>query len=338
MRRPCLWASKPLTPPDSGTSDPRPDQPKSQRQPGRRRLWHWTLSLLLLATAGFCSSVRLEQREDELRLLRQALTSAYVQTAVELLEQQDRTDGLLKLFQAYQVTDDGDPATVPIRRMLSGWSRTLGPPLLHDDSIVAVAVSRNGRIAVTASHDNTARCWNLENGQPIGPAWEHEDDVVDVALSADGLLAVTACDDNLARLWNTATTTRQGKPLKHKGDVTAVAISADGSRVVTVSGPVARIWQTVDHQTVGAPLEHAQAIRDVAISSSGTLILTAWRRPRCAALERDHRETARGTLRGKPTKSWQSRSAQTKRLRSQAVWITQHGSGRLPREHLWAQP
>ncbi|MEE3370241.1 MAG: hypothetical protein VX346_12960 [Planctomycetota bacterium] len=85
--------------------------------------------------------MRLEQREDALRLLRQALTSAYVQTAVELLEQQDRTDGLLKLFQAYQVTDDGDPATVPIRRMLSGWSRTLGPPLLHDDSIVAAAMA-----------------------------------------------------------------------------------------------------------------------------------------------------------------------------------------------------
>ena len=99
--------------------------------------WQRTAS----ATAGFCSSVRLEQREDELRLLRQALTSAYVQTAVELLEQQDRTDGLLKLFQAYQVTDDGDPATVPIRRMLSGWSRTLGPPLLHDDSIVAAAMA-----------------------------------------------------------------------------------------------------------------------------------------------------------------------------------------------------
>ena len=166
-----------MTSPDGETSDPRPGQadlqPKSQRKPGRLQLWHWTLSLLLVATAGFCF-IRLRQREGELGQVRQALTSAYVQTAVELLEKQNRTEGLLKLFQAYQVTNDGDPAAAPIRRMLAGWSRTLGPPLLHDDSIVALAISRNGHLAVTASHDNTARCWNLENGQPIGQAWEHE--------------------------------------------------------------------------------------------------------------------------------------------------------------------
>ena len=133
-----------MTSPECGTSDPRPDQPKSQRISGRHQLWHWALSLVLLATGGFYFT-RLGQREGELRQVRQALTSAYVQTAVALLEKQDRTDGLLKLFQAYQVTDDGDPTALPIRRMLSGWSRTLGPPLLHDDSIAALAVSRDGR-------------------------------------------------------------------------------------------------------------------------------------------------------------------------------------------------
>ncbi|MEE3368233.1 MAG: hypothetical protein VX346_02690 [Planctomycetota bacterium] len=216
------------------------------------------------------------------------MTSAYVQTAVELLEKQNRTDGLLKLFQAYQVTDDGDPTALPIRRMLAGWSRTLGPPLRHDDSIVALTVSGDGRRAVTASHDNTARCWNLENGQPIGSAWEHEEDVVDVALSADGSLAICASDDNLARLWNPATVTRQGKPFKHHGNVTAVAISADGSRVVTVSGHAAQIWRTVDHQTVGTPGAYGanQRCGDQLLWNPGAHCRC---RPHRATLERNYR-------------------------------------------------
>ena len=247
------------------------DRPKTVRHRG---VLYGVVGLALLAIAGY-SLIRQRRSERDLRQARHQLATAHVEAAVQLFGQHHRSDGLLKLLEAHEAIDDRDPLAEPIRRLIAGWSRSVGAPLPHDDSVVAVAVSGDGRLAITASHDGTARCWNLKRGQPIGEILYHEDDVVGVALSADGRFAITAGDDNLARIWETTRGAPRGKPIKHNGDVQAVAICDDGSRVVTVSGNVAQLWGALNQVAVGAPLKHTAEIRDVAISAAGPIAITA---------------------------------------------------------------
>jgi len=78
--------------------------------------------------------------------------------------------------------------------------KPLGPPLQHEDTVVAVAVSADGKVALTASMDKTARLWETATGKPLGRALEHQGPVLAVALSADGKIAMTV-SLNKAQLW-----------------------------------------------------------------------------------------------------------------------------------------
>jgi WD40 repeat protein len=78
----------------------------------------------------------------------------------------------------------------------------------HTDYVRAIAISPNGRILASASHDGTARLWNLENGQPISSPLQHARlDTVHpfgpqcISFSADGELLATGCEYN-AYTWD----------------------------------------------------------------------------------------------------------------------------------------
>jgi WD40 repeat protein len=67
--------------------------------------------------------------------------------------------------------------------------------------IASVAVSRDGRLAVSDGHDHVLRVWDVPTGKevrrfdgPSGTVWG-------VALSPDARLAATAGDDGTVRLW-----------------------------------------------------------------------------------------------------------------------------------------
>jgi len=72
----------------------------------------------------------------------------------------------------------------------------------QERAIRAIAISPNGRILASASYDNTARLWNLENDQPVGSPLKHADYVLCVSFSENGALLATGCYDNNAYTWD----------------------------------------------------------------------------------------------------------------------------------------
>jgi len=72
----------------------------------------------------------------------------------------------------------------------------------HDGSINAVALTSDGRRAVSASSDKTLKIWDLDGGQEIRTLRGHDEGVNAVALTPDQRLAVSASDDRTLKVWD----------------------------------------------------------------------------------------------------------------------------------------
>jgi WD40 repeat protein len=65
-----------------------------------------------------------------------------------------------------------------------------------------VAVSADGRTAVSGSRDKTVRAWDLRSGSCSAVLEGHADLVFAVAVSADGRTAVSGSYDKTVRAWD----------------------------------------------------------------------------------------------------------------------------------------
>ena len=94
-----------------------------------------------------------------------------------------------------------------------------------------MALTADGRHAVSGSWDNTLRVWDLETGQTIRTLEGHTGRVTSLALTADGRHAVSGSWDNTLRVWDLlsgeclASFTAEQK-------ICSCAASPDGRRIV----------------------------------------------------------------------------------------------------------
>jgi WD40 repeat protein len=147
-------------------------------------------------------------------------------------------------------------AFVPDGRALSGgkdavvrlWDVKTGRELLrlegHTDTITHLAVSEDGRSALSASWDHTFRLWDLESGREIRCFRGHAGWVSSARFSPDGLRVLSASHDGTVRLWDVQT----GRQLRRFDEAGVqfmdAAISADGKRVVAGSRDgMLRLWR-----------------------------------------------------------------------------------------------
>ena len=190
--------------------------------------------------------------------------------------------GIAKLLPAAVRLRDRSLAET-MRLHVGGWSRLpvrLEAIWAHEDEVVAVALSADGKTALTGSHDKTARLWNTATGKAIGPELRHQDKVVAVALSADGTIALTASHDKTPRLWNGQTGLPMGRPLQHRDQAIVVGLNADGRKALSADGNfaitcskdrTALFW--AKGREIGS-MEHRGEVIAVALSPDGTMAVT----------------------------------------------------------------
>ncbi len=160
----------------------------------------------------------------------------------------------------------------------------------HQGSVLATAISPDGRWLVTGSADRTARLWDLASEDPAASSVvlrRHRGRVGAVAVSPDSRWLVTAGDDSIAILWDltagdpsTTAIVLEG----HRGPVHAVAFSFDGRWLVTGGGEfgsrdnAARLWNLTNQNPAAEPTVlrgHEKPILTVAFSPDGRWVATA---------------------------------------------------------------
>ena len=133
---------------------------------------------------------------------------------------------LLQRTRSWPVTPWLRPLTASLTPPGGPLQRTLAG---HDGPVQAVAVSTDGRRAVSGGADRTVRVWDLDTGQQQAQLSGHHGPVAAVAVSADGRRAVSGSGaDRTVRVWDLDTGQQQAQLSGHDGPVAAVAVSADG--------------------------------------------------------------------------------------------------------------
>ncbi|MEV0380316.1 hypothetical protein [Nonomuraea sp. NPDC050643] len=208
--------------------------------------------LLLVATAGGITAL-LRTREsgrlaaDATRLRDQALSR---QVAAGANAAQDTSLGAQLALSAFRLS-----ATPEARGALLGsLSRPVGARMIgHAAPVERVAYRPDGRVAVTASGDFTARLWNVADPlrpKSAGVVKGHTGSVVTAAFSANGRVLATGSADGTARLWDVTDPARPRAlaTLKgHKGQVSSVAFGPKGDVLATVSRDMSlRLWNVAD--------------------------------------------------------------------------------------------
>ena len=124
---------------------------------------------------------------------------------------------------------------LPVSRVLSG----------HTDWVLSIALTPDGKWALTGSLDNTARLWDLSNpGSRPRVLSGHIDRITSVALTEDGKWALTGSYDNTARLWDLKDSGGSPRVLSgHTDWVLSIALTPDGKWALTGSlDNTARLW------------------------------------------------------------------------------------------------
>jgi WD40 repeat protein len=154
----------------------------------------------------------------------------------------------------------------------NAWLRVLEG---HTALVTSVAVSANGRCAVSGSHDHTLRVWNLNTGACLRVLEGHSDAVSSVAVCADGRRAISGSWDTTLRVWNLDT----GECLRvlrgHSNYVSSVAVSADDRRVVSGSWDnTVRAWDLNTGTSLRVLDGHTDEVTSVALCGDGRRALS----------------------------------------------------------------
>ncbi len=139
-----------------------------------------------------------------------------------------------------------------------------------------VALSTDGRLAISAAEGCTLKVWEVATGRQLSALKGHKKQVNGVALSANGCLAISASDDKMLKAWD-VTTGRSLRTLKgHWSQVTAVALSADGQLAVSGSADhTLKAWDVAKGRKLRTFRGHRNWVLDTALSADGRVAISA---------------------------------------------------------------
>jgi WD40 repeat protein len=179
------------------------------------------------------------------------------------------------------VADEGPPQDPNAIRV---WDTETGECVAtlcgHEDTVLAVALSGDGRRIVSGSLDKTIRVWDAETGECVATLGGHEGAVRAVALSDDGRRIVSGSWDKTIRVWDAEMGECLRAIQKPTASVNSVALSADGKLIVSASGSLleadkkVEVWDANTGECLRAFEGHGLPVVCVAITPDGAGVVS----------------------------------------------------------------
>ncbi|MDC0934890.1 NB-ARC domain-containing protein [Pirellulales bacterium] len=171
------------------------------------------------------------------------------------------------------------------RTWLARYPRPPAPPDMplcqqtligYPEAVRSLAITHDGRWAVSASNDCTLRMWDLQTGAEEATLQGHTGWVTSVAITPDGKRAVSGSSDHTLRVWDL----QSGRELRtlegHLGAVRTVAITPDGRRAFSGSSDhTFRVWDLQTGEEETSIRVHSNSVNSVAITPDGRRAVTA---------------------------------------------------------------
>ena len=181
----------------------------------------------------------------------------------------------VRLAADYQATPWLKPRTASLIASGGPLVRTLAG---HSDDVNGVAVTPDGKRAVSASDDRTLKVWDLMSGKELQTLSGHSRVVTAVAVTPDGKRAVSASVDQTLKVWDLET----GKELRtlagHSRMVHGVAVTPDGGRAVSASyDKTLKVWDLGSGKELLTLAGHSDRVHGVAATPDGKRAVSACR-------------------------------------------------------------
>ncbi|MFN4260953.1 MAG: hypothetical protein ACK4RK_16795 [Gemmataceae bacterium] len=121
----------------------------------------------------------------------------------------------------------------------------------HQDAVLSVAFSPNGRLLASAGRDKSIRLWDTATGKELRQFQGHRGYVSRIVFSPDGQTLASASWDRTIRLWRVATGEELQVLQGHQQIVFSVAFSPDGRVLASGSGEkFVRLWSVATGQEI----------------------------------------------------------------------------------------
>jgi WD40 repeat protein len=183
-----------------------------------------------------------------------------IRTFIDSLRKGAPRPALLPLYPALH------PPGTALLRTLAG----------HSGGVKGVALSADGRLAISASADHTLKVWDVESGRELRTLAGHTDQVRGVALTVDGRLAVSASSDKTLKVWDVESGRELRTLVGHSEEVHDAALSADGRLAISASwDKTLKIWDVESGRELRTLAGHSELLRSVALSADGRWAVSA---------------------------------------------------------------
>ena len=184
------------------------------------------------------------------------------------------------------------------------WNQTHSELLTvegHNQPVLSVCFSPDGKQFASGSRGNTIRLWNTMNGQEIRQLNDHGGWVNCVRFSHDGLRIVSSGEDKTIKVWDVQTGQILHTLVGHRSTVASVEFTPDDSRIVSGGNDnTIRIWDAqtgLEQQTLDG---HESSVLSVAVSPDGQRVVSG---------SDDHRATVWDLQTGKSIQTFSGHAA-----------------------------
>lgn len=143
----------------------------------------------------------------------------------------------------------------------------------HQKAVWSVALSTDGKVAVSGGEDKTVKIWNTETGNLLRSLSGHVDGVRSVSISHDRQLMASASADETIKLWNVSTGELLRTLTAHQGSLWSVEISPDGQLMASASSDqTIRLWNVATGELIRTFSGHSHWVFAAIFSPNGKML------------------------------------------------------------------